>query len=86
MVVADLHLQQMFPKMVDEGVVPPMYQMKVSRPKHSFGTFQQSLALNEVPQFVCPDEETNPTFLAEFAPRDEEECERYFFDLSRSRA
>lgn len=81
MVVADLHVQQMFPKMVDPGIVPPEYQMKVNRLKHSFSAFQQSLALNEMPQFVCPDEETNLAFLTEFAPCDEEEYDRYFFDL-----
>ena len=83
MVVSSCHLKNMFPGMVPEGTVSPEFQMKVDRLKHAFSAFQQSVALNEYPEYVCSDPELNEAFLTEFAPCDEYEYDKYFFDLER---
>lgn len=77
-IMANLHLQQMFPKMVDPGVIPPEYQMKVSRLRHSFSAFNQSLALNEAPKWRSDDPDLSQAFLAELAPCDPFEYKQYF--------
>lgn len=81
MVVADLNIQNVFPHMVGQGDVPPEFTHRVDRLKHSFSAFQQSLALNEAPQFKVDDPDISQSFLTEFAPSDYEEYLRYFDDL-----
>ncbi len=81
MVIGDLNIQNVFPGMVGDTELPPMFTKRVQRLKHSFSAFNQSLALNEAPQWKCDDPDLGQAFLAEFAPCDYEEYQRYFFDL-----
>ena len=81
MVVANLNPQLIVPRMVDASEVPPAYQMKVDRLKHSFSAFNQSLALNEAPKWTVDDPDLGQAFLAEFAPCDPLEYKHYFNDF-----
>lgn len=78
MVVANLNPQLIFPRMVDASEVPPEYQMKVDRLRHSFSAFNQSLALNEAPNWTVNDPDLSEAFLTEFAPCDPLEYKHYF--------
>lgn len=81
-VVNGLNLKQVFPNMVPEGSVPEDYVKKVSRLRHSFSCFQQSVALNEPPKWKCQDKELNEAFLVEFAPSTMKEYQQYFYNIT----
>lgn len=83
MVVGNLNIKQVFPGMVDDPAATPEFVHRVQRLKPAFSAFNQSLALNEMPHYVCDDPTLNDAFLTEFAPCDPDEYGDYFTKLDR---
>lgn len=83
MVVADLHIKQLFNGgMVPQNILPEGFEHKVRRLRHApFMAFQQSLALHEAPRFTCPDQAPNEAFFVEFAPDNMVDFLRLFDEL-----
>ena len=82
MCVADLHMKQVFPNMVNGAELPEGFQHKVDRLRHApYMAFQQSLALNEAPKFTFEDDACNEAFFVEFAPSTLLEFNRMFDNL-----
>lgn len=81
MVVADMNIRNLPAMVGGEKNLDPEFIRKVNRLRPSFSAFQQSIALNEAPKFVCGDPDLNNSFLTEFAPADYETYLRYFDNL-----
>ncbi len=82
MVVADLHMKQVFPNMVPDADLPDHFKMSVNRLKHApYMAFQQSVALKKAPTWKFEDDACDKAFFVEFAPSTMLEFNRMFDNL-----
>ena len=82
MCVADLHIKQVFPKMVSGAELPEGFQHKVDRLRHApYMAFQQSVAIDVKPEFKFEDKACDDAFFVEFAPSTMLEFNRMFDNL-----
>lgn len=80
-VLSNLHIQHMFPGMVQGAQLPDGFETRVKRLRSSgFMCFHQGLALHEAPKYKVGDE-LDKAFLVEFAPNSIRDYIRYFQDI-----